>query len=231
MAALDHPGNDIVAPETDGPLELQEDLCRCEHRRPLPAGRGEDSRPQPPPDTVQPIVEGMPLEGGEISRPRAAACVPDIHDRHHRSVTDQDIPWAEIGMDHVRCLSWWRDGGTDEPQALDQGRHHGGIPREPGDSRFLTGGDPPGVRPVVVGFGGLASLEFDDLHQLLNDGRGSALAREPRQRSPSDAIHKWLWPPLRARPGWDSRACACARPLSGLATSRPGGRGTPGALL
>jgi len=23
----------IVAPETDGPLELQEDLCRCEHRR------------------------------------------------------------------------------------------------------------------------------------------------------------------------------------------------------
>jgi hypothetical protein len=37
MAALDHPWNDIVAPETDGPLELQEDLCRCEHRRPLPA--------------------------------------------------------------------------------------------------------------------------------------------------------------------------------------------------
>ena len=93
-------------------------------------------------------------------------------------------------MDHVRCLSWWWDVGTHEPQALDQGRHHGGIPREPGhglaekrllgrlveiqpgDSRFLTGGDPPGVRPVVVGLGGLASLEFDDLHQLLNEGRG-----------------------------------------------------------
>jgi hypothetical protein len=93
-------------------------------------------------------------------------------------------------MDHVRCLSWWWDVGTYEPQALDQGRHHGGIPRElchglaetrllrrivevqPGDSPFLTGGDPPGVRPVVVGLGGLASLEFDDPHQLLNEGRG-----------------------------------------------------------
>ena len=71
MAALDHPCNDIVAPETDGPLELQEDLCRCEHRRPLPADHDEDSRPQPPSDTVQRILEGVPLEGGEISRPRA----------------------------------------------------------------------------------------------------------------------------------------------------------------
>src|SRR5262245_31786520 len=42
MAALDHPCNDIVAPETDGPLELQEDLCRCEHRRSLPADHDED---------------------------------------------------------------------------------------------------------------------------------------------------------------------------------------------
>src|SRR6202167_5439514 len=93
-------------------------------------------------------------------------------------------------MDHVRGLSWWWYVGTREPQALDQGRHHRGIPREPGhglaekrllgrlveiqpgDSRFLTGGDPPGVRPVVVGLAGLASLELDDLHQLLNDGRG-----------------------------------------------------------
>ena len=32
-----------------------------------------------------------------------------IHDRHHRSVTDQDIAGVEIGMDHVRCLSWWWD--------------------------------------------------------------------------------------------------------------------------
>src|SRR5438309_2352893 len=92
-------------------------------------------------------------------------------------------------MDHVRCLWWWWGVGTREPQALDQGRHHGGVLREPGDGlaekrllgrlveiqpgdRFLTGGDPPGVRPVVVGLGGLASLELDDLHQLLDEGRG-----------------------------------------------------------
>jgi hypothetical protein len=30
MAALNHPCNDIVAPETDGQLELREDLRRCE---------------------------------------------------------------------------------------------------------------------------------------------------------------------------------------------------------
>src|SRR5215469_1157367 len=109
MAALDHSWNEIVAPETDGPLELQENLCRCEDCRPLPADQDQDSRPQPPSDTVQRIGEGVPLEGGEISRPRAAACVPDIHDRHHRSVTDQDIPRDEIGMDHVRCRTWWWD--------------------------------------------------------------------------------------------------------------------------
>src|SRR5690348_13875135 len=63
MAALDHPCNEIVAPETDGPLELQEDLCRCEQRRSLPADQGEGSRPQPPSDTVQRILEGVPLEG------------------------------------------------------------------------------------------------------------------------------------------------------------------------
>ena len=178
MAAVDHSWNDIVAPETDGPLELQEDLCRCEHRRPLPADQVEDSRPQLPSDTVQRILEGVPLEGGEIGRPRAATRVPDIHDRHHRAVPDQDIAGVEICMDHVRCLSWWWDVGTHEPQALDQGRHHGGIPREPGhglaekrlfrrlieiqpgDSRFLTGGDPPGVRPVVVGLGGSLHLSF-----------------------------------------------------------------------
>ncbi len=91
MAALDHPWNDIVAPATDGDLEHVEGLCRCEHRRLLPADQVEDSRPQPPSDTGQRILEGVPHEGGEISRPRAATCVPDIHDRHHRSVTDQDI--------------------------------------------------------------------------------------------------------------------------------------------
>jgi hypothetical protein len=37
MAALDHPWNDIMTPVTDGDLEHVEDLCRCEHRRPLPA--------------------------------------------------------------------------------------------------------------------------------------------------------------------------------------------------
>ena len=125
------------------------------------------------------------------SRPRAAPRVPDVHDRHHRSVADQDIAGGcEIGMDHVRRLWRWWDVGAHEPQALDQGRHHGGVPREPGhglaekrllrrlveirpgDSRFLTGGDPPGVRPVVVRLRGLAGLEFDDRHQLLNEGRG-----------------------------------------------------------
>jgi len=29
MAALDYPWHDILAPETDGPLELQEDLGLC----------------------------------------------------------------------------------------------------------------------------------------------------------------------------------------------------------
>ena len=87
-------------------------------------------------------------------------------------------------MDHVRCVSWWWDVGTREPQALDQGRHRGGTPREPGDaskqtalfcvevSGFLTGGDHPGERPVVVGLGGLACLQLDDLHQLIDDGPG-----------------------------------------------------------
>src|SRR3954451_3305230 len=114
MAAGDDPWNDIVAPEADGPLELQEDLCSCEHRRSLPVDQLEDSGPQPPPDTVQRILEGVPLESREISRPRAATCVLDIDDRHHRSITNQDIAWVEIGMDHVRCLSWWWDVGTHE---------------------------------------------------------------------------------------------------------------------
>ena len=30
MAASDHPWNGIVAPESDGPIELKEDPCRCE---------------------------------------------------------------------------------------------------------------------------------------------------------------------------------------------------------
>src|SRR5512133_2171436 len=68
LAALDHPWNDIVAPVTDGDLEHVEDLCRCEHRRPLPADQDEDARPQLPSDTVQQrILEGVPHEGGEIS--------------------------------------------------------------------------------------------------------------------------------------------------------------------
>jgi len=46
------------------------------------------------------------------------------------------------------------------------------VEMQPGDSRFLAGGDAPGVRPVIVGLRALASLEFDDLHQLLNERRG-----------------------------------------------------------
>src|SRR3954454_24369963 len=101
MAALDHPRNDIVPPETDGPLERQKDLCRCEHRRPLPADEVEDPRPQPSPNTVQQwILEGVPNEGDEICRPRAASRVLDIHDRDHCSVPDKDIAGScEIGMD------------------------------------------------------------------------------------------------------------------------------------
>ena len=44
MGALDHPWNDLVAPVTDGPLKLHEDLGRCEHRRCLPADQVEDPR-------------------------------------------------------------------------------------------------------------------------------------------------------------------------------------------
>ena len=123
MAALDHSLNDIVPPETDGPLQRKEDLRRCEHRRPLPVDQVEDPRPQPPPNTVQQrILERVPNEGDEISRSRAATCVPYVHDRDHRSFTDQDIAGScEIGMDHVSCDWWWWDVGTREPQALDQG--------------------------------------------------------------------------------------------------------------
>src|SRR3954467_10384876 len=191
MAALDQPRNDIVPPETDGPLERQEDLRRGKHRGLLPADQVEDPRPQPPPTTVQQrTLEGVPNEGHEISRPRAATRVLDVHDRDHCSVPDQDITGScEIGMDHVRCDSWWWDVGAREPEALDQGRHRGGIPRksgyglseqrllgrlvdQPADGRFLTGDDPPGERPVVVRLGRLASLEFDDLYQLLDEGPG-----------------------------------------------------------
>src|SRR3954464_6425298 len=76
VAALDHPWNDIVAPVTNGDLEHVEDLRRCQHRRPVPADQVENSRPQSPSDTVQQrILEGVPHQGGEISRPRAATCV------------------------------------------------------------------------------------------------------------------------------------------------------------
>ena len=81
----------------------------------------------------QRILEGVPNERDEISRPRAPTCVFDIHDRDHCSVADLDIAGGcEIGMDHVRCDSWWWDVGTREPQALNQGRHRGGIPRKAG---------------------------------------------------------------------------------------------------
>ena len=45
VATLDHPWNDIVAPVTDGELEHVEDVCRCEHRRPLMADQDKDFRP------------------------------------------------------------------------------------------------------------------------------------------------------------------------------------------
>src|SRR5581483_4878871 len=100
MAALDHPCNDIVAPVTDGELELQEDLCRCEHRRPLPADQVEDSRPQPSSGTVQRILEGVPHEGGEISRPRAATGAPS----RTRTLSGLRSAWTMSGAS--------RGGGT-----------------------------------------------------------------------------------------------------------------------
>ena len=48
MAARDDPWNDVVAAETDGPLEHVEDLRRCKHRCALPADQAEDPCPQPP---------------------------------------------------------------------------------------------------------------------------------------------------------------------------------------
>ena len=173
----------VVAPEADAPLELQQDLRRREHRRPVPADRGEDPRPQPTADPVQRCVEGVPLEGREIGRARAAPGVLDVHDRHHRSVTDQDVAGVEIGVDHVRRPRRWRDVGTGEPRRSTRAATAEEWRRQPGDSRFPTGGDAPGVRPVVVGLGGLAGLELDDLHQLLDDRRGQ-LGAGPRRRTP-----------------------------------------------
>src|SRR4051794_37112623 len=124
MAALDHCWNIDVALVTDGELDHEENVCRYQHRRVLPADQGENPCPQLRSDSVQSrIPKCVPPEGGEIGRPRAATCVPDVHNGDHLAVTDQDVAGSrEIGMDHVRCLSWWWDGGTHEAQAVDQGR-------------------------------------------------------------------------------------------------------------
>lgn len=85
---------------------------------------------------------------------------------------------------------------------VDGVEHPGGEQREWYASRtsscLAEAGDPPGVRPVLVGLGGLASPEFDDLHQPLNEGR--ARFRHGGHVN-SDAIHEWLWSPLRAMCG------------------------------
>lgn len=91
-------------------------------------------------------------------------------------------------MDHLWCPPWWWDVGTHEPQALDLAGHVrevlGRPDHGPAETRLLsclaevwsghrrsdTVGDPPGVRPVVVGLGGLPSLEPDELHQLVDEG-------------------------------------------------------------
>jgi hypothetical protein len=77
MAALDHPWNDIVALVTDGDLEHVEDLCRCEHRRPLPADQVDNPRPQPPSDAVQQrILKGVPSAGiSTVEHARRHGCV------------------------------------------------------------------------------------------------------------------------------------------------------------
>jgi hypothetical protein len=38
----------------------------------------------------------VPLEGGEISRPRAATCVLDIHDRHHVVRGGRHRCWPQV---------------------------------------------------------------------------------------------------------------------------------------
>ncbi len=72
MAARDDPWNDVVAAETDGPLEHVEDLRRCKHRCALPADQVEDPCPQPPSDAIQQrILERVPDECERIRN-----CVP-----------------------------------------------------------------------------------------------------------------------------------------------------------
>lgn len=63
MATLDHPWNNIVALETDGPLKLQDDLCRSENRRRrrLPAGQRAAGAVQAFDDRVTAETDNVPL--------------------------------------------------------------------------------------------------------------------------------------------------------------------------
>lgn len=83
---------------------------------------------------------------------------------------------------------------ADGSQTFHEGRHRRGSSRQPrrrpaetsllrglvgiqpAPVRRPAGGDPPRVRPVVVGLGRLAGLQLDDRHQLL-DERGGQLRR------------------------------------------------------
>ena len=104
MAAVDYLGDSVAAHKPNAELELQKNLRRGECSRPLPANEVEDPCPQPGADAVQRIVERVPLEGDEISRPRAASCVLNVDDRHHGSVARQDVAGIEVGVDHVGGL-------------------------------------------------------------------------------------------------------------------------------
>ena len=161
-----------------------------------------------------------------MSGPRAAACVPDVHDRHHHSVTDQDIGGVEIGMDHVRCLSWWQDHRHTPSRERLARATAGECPRAwprtgadapagrvagigPGCGRVLTGGDPPGVGPVVVGLTSGAWPAWSSMTSISCSARGEVSSGAGAASTKIHAgPHERPWPPLRARPGWDNRACA-----------------------
>ena len=87
MAALDHPRQEILAPETDAPLELQEYLGLCEHRGPLPADKVEDSCRQPPSGKAR-----------YVSPPAGASAGSAVRDE---SGTSSPALWLRLG---ARCF-------------------------------------------------------------------------------------------------------------------------------
>jgi hypothetical protein len=94
-------------------------------------------------------------------------------------------------MDHVRCLSWWRDAGTHEPQALGQGRHHGGIRQNEGvalgfvTTRVLEG--------VMIFTGVVSLLSLVTLRQDLGGAAGAPAAALVTTGASHVAIYNWTF--------------------------------------